>query len=299
MKYFFALLATLLYLSALGQVTIKGKINNYDRETIIYYHPTIEGIYTPYWKEIQPKANGSFTIKFENEGYGTTTLSFQRLIYRLFHDDNSEIYLEIDQNKILEGREKQNKSIGRYERGHAIKQRATIEISGDYASVNQFYNQQLRTNYSTTRSVSGSSLSKLIYRADTPEQVNTILDSLIQQEYQQIDTLLLTVDVEDSQADRKSKEIKDFLRNEVEAFYGAIFLSGMFLKRREHVTELHRDSTALVDIYNREWEQMIEAFADRAIHEIKPDTRSPDYIDLMESLSYILDTRLVHKKGKE
>ena len=58
----------------------------------------------------------------------------------------------------------------------------------------------------------------------------------------------------------------------------------MFLKRKEHVTQLHRDSTALVDIYNREWEQMIEDFAYQAIHEIEPDTRSSDYVRLMESL---------------
>ena len=154
MKYFLTILITLFYLSAFGQVTIKGKILNYDGETIISYHPTIEGIYTPYWEEIQPKANGSFTIKFENEGFGTTTLYFQPLIYRFFHDSNSEIYLELDQDIIREERKAQNKArIGRYARGHAIKQQATTQIRGDYASVNQFYNRQVRTNYSTTRSV--------------------------------------------------------------------------------------------------------------------------------------------------
>lgn len=57
--------------SANGKVAIRGKILNYDGKSVVYYHPTIEGVFTPYWKEVKPSASGTFLIEFENKGIGT------------------------------------------------------------------------------------------------------------------------------------------------------------------------------------------------------------------------------------
>jgi len=283
MKYLLLIFLTIwVQLAAFSQITIKGKILNYSGDDKVYCHTTQENIYTPYWEEFYPKTNGAFTIKFENQGFGTTTVSFQGKNYRFFHDADSEIYFEIDQDKIPN-----NKRRLAYW-NDSIKQVATKQIAGKYQSINKFYNKQVRTAYTTTRSVSGNYYSQMVYQASTPEAVDQLLDSLMQIEFSQIERLPINLDLEDPLADEKTSEIKSFLRNEVRAFYGAIFLNGMFLKRKEQVTKLSKDSTAARDIYNRRWEQMIEDFAYEAVNDIEPITSSPDYIELIESLDVTL-----------
>ena len=290
MKYLFALLCGTVTTLSYGQVTIKGKVLNYDRESIIYYHPTIEGMYTPYWEELKPKPNGSFTIQFENEGFGTTTVSFQSLVYRFFHDADSEIYLEIDQGRIRQPdkRPTKGKTAWGYEFSDSLKQIATSVLRGDYEQVNQYYNRNARTSYHTTRSVSGSYYSQLIYETDSPEEVNQVMDSLMQIELAQINQLPESIDLEDPEAGKKERDVKQFLRNEVQAFYGGIFLNGMFLKRAEQVTRLMKDSTAALNIYNPEWEQLIEDVSADMMESLRPITNSPDYNDFMSSLAYTM-----------
>lgn len=75
----FLILLSLLSVHAFGKVVIRGKIRNYDGKSIVYYHPTIEGIYTPYWKEITPTTTGVFIIEFENTGLGTTMVFYKSI----------------------------------------------------------------------------------------------------------------------------------------------------------------------------------------------------------------------------
>src|SRR5688500_16254913 len=86
--------------AANSKVVIHGKILHYDGKTIVYYHPTIEGIHVPYWLEIKPSAAGSFRIEFDNDGFGTTTIGFDSHVYRFFHDENSRIEITIDQQRM-------------------------------------------------------------------------------------------------------------------------------------------------------------------------------------------------------
>ena len=272
------------YNTACGKVIIRGKINGYDGKAIIYYHPTIEGIYTPYWEEVKPFTNGTFSIEFENEGYGNTKISYKNTTYRFFHDTNSRIYFEI--------REYQNKRTGSSGDGFlsadSVKQAITIKISGDYEAINNFYNRNLRSSYSTTQSVSGNYYSELIYKADTPSSALALLDSLKQIEKDQIDNLPRTIDLEDPNAGKRDEEIRDFLTNEVNAFYGAVFLNSMFLKRKDRVIVLMTDSSANPNIYNREWELLVEKLAEQVKTDLNPTPNSPDYLDFIESMAYAL-----------
>jgi len=100
MRFFLLLLATFYCPYILGQIIIKGKIHNYDGKSEVNYCPTVEGIHTPVWEAVQPNSKGEFRIKYNNEGYGTTIISFDRLLYRFFHSEKSYIQFEIDQSKI-------------------------------------------------------------------------------------------------------------------------------------------------------------------------------------------------------
>lgn len=268
-----------------GTVTIRGKIIGYDGKSIVYYHPTLEGIYTPYWKEIKPSGNGTFKIEFENEGYGNTTISYKNLRYRFFHDANSQIYFEV---KEIEDGKKRRISGDIFVLADSIKQVNTVKISGDYEAINKFYNKNLRSSFFTTQMVDGNYYSRLIYNSATPYSALALLDSLKQIEINQINRLPRTIAPENPNIEKKEKEIRDFLINEVQAFYGAIFLNGMFLKRKDHVIKTMIDSTAKPNIYNHDWELLIERLNEQAKSNLKPTPSSPDYIDFMESMAYAL-----------
>lgn len=276
--------------SVVAQVTILGKILNYDGKSTISYHPTIEGIYTPYWKEIKPAANGTFQIKFENEGYGNTTMSYKRARWRFFHDSDSKINLQIKElkwPKDSKNRRIQGEDI--FEFIDSLKQAMTISIIGDYEAINKFYNKNLRSSYFTTRMVDGNPYSEIIAKALTPSDAIRLLDSLKQIELNQIEQLPKVVALEDPAAEKKQNEILEFLANEVHAFYGAVFLNGMFLKRKDHVSSILRDSTQNPNLYNREWELMVERLVEDAKLNLKPAANSADYLDLMESMVYTLE----------
>lgn len=269
-----------------GTVTIRGKIIGYDGKSIVYYHPTIEGIYTPYWKEIKPFGSGTFKIEFENEGYGNTTISYKNLHYRFFHDGNSQIYFEV--KEIQDGKKRRISGDKRFVIADSIKQVNTVKISGNYEAINRFYNKNLRSSYFTTQLVDGNYYSKLIYNSPTPSYALALLDSLKQIEINQINRLPRTIEPENPNIEKREKEIRDFLINEVQAFYGAIFLNGMFLKRKDHVIKTMIDSTAKPNIYNYDWELLIERLNEQAKSNLKPTPNSPDYIDFMESMAYAL-----------
>lgn len=279
----FFILLTIIAANAFGKVVIRGKIRNYDGKSIVYYHPTIEGIYTPYWKEIKPTTTGVFIIEFENTGLGTTTVGHKGILYRFLIDSDTKIYFEFDQRIIDYSQIKPG--IDRFVFADSLKRAATIQISGDFDKINQFYNQNLRTSYATTRSVSGNYYSKLLYEANTPGQVLHMVDSISTLEIRQINSLSWQLDAEDPTLQKKQEEIRLFLTNEVYAFYGAIFLNAMFLKRKEQISS---DSSRNSNVYNRDWELLIEKLADDMKLKMEPMPNSPDYNDLVESMAYTI-----------
>lgn len=282
----FFLLVLLSACTALSQVVIRGKIIGYDGRSLVYYHPTIEGIYTPYWKEIRPASNGSFRIEYKNEGYGNARVAYKGTAYRFFHDSHSQIYFEMRDR----GNVKRKRIIGQsiFEESDSIKQTVTIKITGDFEHINRFYNRTLRSSYSTTQSVSGNYYSHMIYDAATPSAALAVVDSLAQIEIDQINRLPWRLDVENPAVQKKDQEIRDFLISEVHAFYGAVFLNGMFLKRKEHVLTMMQDSTAKPNIYNRNWELLIEDLRAEMKENLKVATGSPDYIEFIESMAQTL-----------
>jgi len=151
--------------------------------------------------------------------------------------------------------------------------------------INQFYNKNIRSSYLITREVGGNYYSYLIYKAESPEKAIIILDSLKELEFKQINQLQNKVEPENNLIQKGEEEIFRFLTNEVNAFYGAVFLNGMFLKRSKHVTVLHMDSTAKPNIYNRDWELMIERLAIESKN-IQSIPNSPDYMEFIESMTH-------------
>ena len=137
---------------------------------------------------------------------------------------------------------------------------ATTSMKSDYDDINKFYNSNIRTSTRSILDISGNYYSKMIFYAQTPERVVFILDSLIQLEIDHIMQLPFTLNIENEQQERKEKKIREYLINEVQTFYGSIFLGGMLLKQDQQIRQLSKDSTSSLDIYNREWEELIESF---------------------------------------
>lgn len=271
--------------SATAKVVITGKILHYDGTTVVYYHPTIEGIHTAYWLEVKPSTSGSFRIEFENAGLGTTVIGFQSHVYRFLHDENSKITIVIDQSRM----HKKHKTPHRELHYDSSRREALISLTGSYQDVNKFYNQNLRTSYSVTSTVDGNYLSRLIASSATPADVRRRIDSLITIEVDQINRLRL-LDSKDPSAQGKYNDelIRTFLTNEVQSFYGSIFLGAMFLKRKEHIHALLRDSTSSPNLYSTEWENLIESFAADARQRLITTSNSKDYNDMLEALDYTL-----------
>jgi thiol-disulfide isomerase/thioredoxin len=280
--------ATFFYNTVSGKVIISGKISGYDGKSIVYYNPTIEGIFTPYWKEIKPTGNGTFKIEFENEGYGNTRVTYKKISYRFFHDTNSKIYFDINDIKSKSKTRITGARVFLF--SDSLKQITINKITGDYEAVNRFYNKNLRSSYFTTQMVDGNYYSNLIFNCESTSSALALLDSLMQIELAQINQLPNPINIETSNAEIKAKEIQDFLVNEVHAFYGAIFLNGMFLKRKDHVIKTMVDSTAKPDVYNHEWEVLIERLSEQTKKNLRPIPNSPDYIDFMESMAYTLSS---------
>jgi hypothetical protein len=169
----FILLNLALPYALFGKVVIRGKIVGYDGRTVVYYHPTLEGIYAPYWKEVRPSPSGLFRIEYENEGYGNVRDSYKRMEYRFFHDENGEVFFEL--KDIADNLSRSTSFVVR----DSLKQAHTVRISGDYEAINRFYNQNLRSTCYTTRLVEGTYFSRLIYKATTPEEALNLLAAQI------------------------------------------------------------------------------------------------------------------------
>jgi|GEM_PF-930101 len=281
------LIFVLLYsITGWSKVIIRGKIIDYDGKSVVRYQPTIEGIFVPYAKEVKPSSNGTFKIEFENEGYGNTRMVYKYAHYRFFHDTNSQIYVEIKELPVRKGRSVRGNEL--YLVFDSLKQRMTVNISGDYEAVNTFYNKNIRSSYVRTDLVDGTYYSEFIYHSATPSSALKLLDSLKQVEINQINQLPRAVALENPVVEKKNEEIRNFLINEVHAFYDGVFLNGMYLKRRNHVDEQLKNPIGNPNLYNREWELQIEKLNEQARANLKPTPGSPDYVGFMEYLATVL-----------
>jgi thiol-disulfide isomerase/thioredoxin len=284
MKYTITLFFVFVFLIAEAKVSIRGKILNYDGKSMISYRPTLDGVHAMYWIEVKPAPNGTFKIEYDCEGYGVTRVDFRSITFRFFHDNNARIYFEIDQSKI--NRHKHQGWHKHFYLLDSIKQVSTVSISGDYQEINRFYNSNIRTAYHLPNQVDGNYYSHMIRNAETPKRAMQILDSLTQREVKQIDQIGMSLVLEQKPKAKPeiNDEIKKFLISEVQSFYGSIFLNGMFLKRKDQVIALSRDSTIELSIYNRSWELLIEQYEQDVRKNIVPAPNSNDYNAMMESL---------------
>lgn len=292
-----------------GQVLIEGKIHNYDGKSEVYYHPTLEGIYSPTTKTIQPNTRGEFKIKFKNEGYGTTQIGYKRIIYRFFHDGNSQISFEIDQGNIKNPKRvksyktlfdslKDQKTVRAYttrlnieraKRMDSIKQASTLIIRGDYEDINNFYNTNIRTSYRSARNPAINYYAQFIHKASNPTEVLQIIDSLTQIENDQVQLLGQTLNSENIKLKVANEEIKSFLKNEIKAFYGSIFLSGMFGKQYDLLNAFYNNPDTIIDTYNPGWEKLVESFFSEISENVVPSANSYDVNELIQSIAHQKD----------
>jgi len=291
MKFPFTILLVTISLISSAQVIIQGKILNYDGKSKVYYRHTWGGIHTMNGKSVEPRPNGVFRIKFENDGYGTVNVGYKFLSYRFFVDSASRIFLEIDQNKIKFPKRYAGHSDDGTDRGHirdSVKQVATVSIQGDYLEVNKFYNKIFRIGFGPIFSVSGNQQSRLVAGLETPDRVLLTLDSMVRREIDEINRLNIQFDLEKTSSESVDQEIKDFLVNEARAYYGNVFLNAMLLKKIEQVRMIYQDSMASLTIYNSKWQHLIEDFYSDIHHNLSPAPNSSDYNELVRMLSYMM-----------
>ncbi len=266
MKYYIIILLSSLSIFSFGQVVVEGRIRNYDGKSEVYYTHTWDGIHTMNQKSIKPKSNGTFKIKFESDGFGTINIFYGRK-YRLFFDQKSKIRIEIDNDK-----------------------KDLLSVEGDFREINEFYNPNERILFGSLISVSGNKHSRLIADLVSPELVLSALDSLIQNEVNKINRLNIKFDLENSESKITDLEIKEFLINEVRAYYGNVFLNAMFLKKVAQQIKVQEDSSISLLIYNKKWQDMIKSFSDYLYLNMEPIANSSDYNEMIRILEYTMDS---------
>lgn len=290
MKYTLTLAILFVYSVAYNQIVIQGQIKNFDGKSKVYYSPTVDGILAAFdnvSNEIQPNASGRFKITYENKGLGSTRIGFSGLTYSFVHDQDSKISFTIDQSRINIPR---NRKFGKLTGDHlrdSVKQAATISIEGDFAEINRFNNQMVRSSTVAFR-VEGCYYSKLIAQSKTPSQAISILDSLTQIELDQIEMLATPVRSE-MNLSKTTPELKRFLQTQVHSFYGTVFFTGMMLKRRDQAALLLKTSEASDSIYNQAWEDLIESYFLNASRKITPLPASFEYNEFILSSEYTLE----------
>lgn len=284
--YYKILLIACLSTNSFGQTILQGEILNYDGKALVGYYPTTEGVHATYWKTIKPDAKGRFKIKLENENLATVRVYFQHTMYRFLHGNDSKLFLSIDQSKL--NRPAHKYSYGKKEQfvRDSVRKAGIVEISGDYKEINQYYNSVMRTAFGGFP-VDGTTHSHLIRNAQTPSDVNRILDSLSVKEVNIINGFEhLTSEIQESGGELSFDQVKAFLKNEVKAYYTGVFLGGMLLKRRDQLKVLDKDSTASLDIYNSRWVDMSEEFLSSISNSVKANTASIEFNRLLTILPY-------------
>lgn len=291
MNYIFTMSLLFVYSVGFSQIIIQGQIKNYDGKSRVYYSPTVDGILTAFGNisnEVLPNAKGSFKIRYENKGLGSTRIGFAGLTYSFIHGENAEIIFTIDQARISIPKNRKTGQLKGDNLRDSVKQAATVSIAGDFAEINRFNNRMARSSTVAFR-VGGCHYSKLIEQAKTPSEAISIVDSLIQIELDQIDMLATPVRSENLNASKVTPELKKFLETQVHSFYGTVFLSGMMLKRIDQSTLLLKTPEASDSIYTETWEKLIEYYLLEASKKITPLPASFEYNEFILSSAYTLE----------
>jgi thiol-disulfide isomerase/thioredoxin len=239
-----------------GQITISGKIHNYDGKSEIYINHAREGIH-PYFTEsstVIPSKNGKFRYSFKNPGIGILRLSYRDLHFTFIHEDSGEIDFEFEQKEIQYPKMTHENMMFVKD---SIRQTLIKRIDGDNKEINLYLNKLPRTVTVSNQSVSGVGYS--LYLAQEHDRVSFLnkLDSLRTKEFQ----LLSAVSNHQDEFNLPiSHEIREYLEDEINSYYAGIFLNAMFLKRKQQVMALSINPDTTLTIYNSSWENLTEQF---------------------------------------
>ncbi|MEM6526406.1 MAG: TlpA disulfide reductase family protein [Bacteroidota bacterium] len=284
------LFITCLTFSGYGQTVIRGEILNYDGKKLVSYNPTVEGIHTTYWESVKPSENGHFKITLDNERLGTVRIHFNSVEYRLLYGENSEIKLTIDQAKLGKPKYKYDYGEKKLFINDSIRKAGLVEISGTFKEVNRYYNSVMRTAFSAFP-VDGTTHSRLITEAKTLTVANKKLDSLISAEINSLNSLHI-VESENSSneyAQLPIQRIKEFMRNEIKAYYACVYINGLNNRRVKQMRVLKKDPNVEMTIYNSEWEKLSEDFLANINRKVNPTTNSIDFNTLLFKLDFFKD----------
>lgn len=256
---------SLLTSAAFSQATISGKINHYDGKTEIYYSNTWNGIHPLIGQSIKPGSSGNFKITLNHEKLGKVNFSYKQFRSTLFYTDNSKIVIVFDENDPT-----------------------SFSIRGDFERINNYYHTFSSSMNSPLISVDGNKHSKFISDLYTPQHVVNAIDSMIQREIDRV-YAKKPIDLEGLYPDLH-QVVTEYLINEIKAYYGTVFLNAMFLKKHEQFVVSNEDTTKAFEIYNIQWQRLIESFTNNIRQEIKPTPDSPYYNEFLRMHSFIIQT---------
>ena len=136
------------------------------------------------------------------------------------------------------------------------------------------------------RNVKINYLIKLIYKANTPKKAFFVIDSLIQQDVQIFKKQQTLFD--------ENSLIKEFIQNEIRAFYGAIFLMGIYTKYKQAKLKNHH--------FELHWKNTLKDFIQKTKNTIEPIPHSKEYMEFLQCLSlalYVLEEDHSQKKSTD
>lgn len=256
---------SLLSATAFSQATIRGKIHHYDGKSEIYYSHSWQGIHPLIGQSIKPSKRGDFEITLNPKELGKVNFSYKQFRATLFFTDNTKMEIEFDENDPN-----------------------SFSVHGDFEVVNNYYHTFSSSMNSPLISVGGNKHSKFISKLQTPELVVNALDSMVQQE---IDQIYAEKPIDLERLDPNLVQaVTEHLVNEIKAYYGIVFLNAMLLKKQEQLRVINEDSTKVLAIYNSRWQRLIESFTDDISTEIQPAPNSPYYNELLRMHSLIIQT---------
>lgn len=105
----------------------------------------------------------------------------------------------------------------------------------------------------------------------------------------QIDALTSTMKDENNLQKNANKDVRHFLKNEIRAFYGGIFLSGMFGKQYDQLNAIYNNPDTILNAYKRSWEKLVERFFSEISKSVNPSANSLDVNELVQWLKISKD----------
>lgn len=271
-----------------AQITLNGKILNYDGKSKIYFTATEEGLISPYGRanEVIIKRNGDFRISVRANAetpISTLRLRYKGLTYSFLYRDPSEIGLVIDDSKIPDLPKNDGTTVDYDAALNQIKTTATVSITGDFARFNSHYNKKERS-FTRVFKVGGCDQAKRLSAINDTTAALHFVDSLIATELNELFTLTNDFNTEDKKSD--DLELAKFIENQIYEYYGNIFLSAMMLKRIEQAKVLSSANHDEMNIYDVSWEKVTENFLKDLSMRIVPAPSSFEHFELLLNLEY-------------